>query len=296
MLSRFIQKDYLLFIALTSTIWLLITIGAAERFANIPVIVSSPSSIIGDTYLVDTAVAVNVEVQAKGIDALWLYEVEGEAVVLEEASFIQKDDHSYQVRGSDVLTALNTRFKGNYSFTISSKELLFPYESLQRVKLPIEISGINNVLLPPNFKWIEPLRVLPESVEVVGAMDAVNQAQLSVDLPEFYWEGAHALDVQIKGLGKDLATVESDRAEVMGASELWTEKKLQVALILGQQIIDVEVWVSGPKRALKNFQTEELVELSWEEYERAFSIVCRPLNPYVSVLSVRPNSIEKLDV
>ena len=116
-----------------------------------------------------------------------------------------------------------------------------------------------------------------------------------VEVPEFYWDGGHALDLPILGLSKDVSTVEIDRVEVIGLSELWSEKKVSVPLILGQQIVDIEVWISGPVRSLLNAETSELISVSYTADERFYSISCQTLTRDVSVLSVQPNVIEKLN-
>lgn len=295
MLKRLFHKEFLLFIGLTSTIWLLTTVSNTKRFANVSVMVCSPSSIIGDRFLVDTALTLNLEVSASGINALRLSEVDGEEVVLESSSFLKKDDQTYAVKTIEVSSALKSIFSDNYEFSIASSELLFPCESLLRSKLPVRISGKNKIELPEGYKWLEQIKLQPDSVEVVGSADAVRQVELFVEVPEFYWDGGHALDLPILGLSKDVSTVEIDRVEVIGLSELWSEKKVSVPLILGQQIVDIEVWISGPVRSLLNAETSELISVSYTADERFYSISCQTLTRDVSVLSVQPNVIEKLN-
>jgi hypothetical protein len=295
MLKRLFHKEFLLFIALTSTIWLLTTVSNAKRFANVSVMVCSPSSIIGDRFLIDTALTLNLEVSATGINALRLSEVDGEEVVLESSSFLKKGDQTYAVKSTEVSSALKSIFGNNYNFSIASSELLFPCEALLSSKLPVRISGRNKIELPEGFKWLEPIKLQPDSVEVVGSADAVRKADLFVELPEFYWDGGHALDLPILGLSKDLSTVEIDRVEVIGLSELWSEKKVSVPLILGQQIVQVEVWISGPVRSMLNSDILELIDVTYSTHERFYSISCQSLTRDVSVLSVQPNVIEKLN-
>lgn len=295
MLKRLFHKEFLLFIALTSTIWLLTTISNAKRFANVSVMVCSPSSIIGDKFLVDTALTLNLEVSASGINALRLSEVDGEVVVLEATSFLQKDDQTYAVKSGEVSSALKSIFSNNYDFSIASTELLFPCESLLSSKLPVRITGIKNIELPEGYKWLEPIKLQPDSVEVVGSADAVRRADLFVEVPEFFWDGGHALDLPISGLSKDLSTVEIDRVEVIGLSELWSEKRVSVPLILGQQIVDVEIWISGPIRSLLNAEIPDLIDVSYASDERFYLISCQALTRDVTVLSVQPNVIEKLN-
>ena len=257
--------------------------------------VCSPSSIIEDKFLIDTALTLNLEVSASGINALRLSEVDGKEVVLEASSFLAKDEYTYAVKSTEVSSVLKSIFSNNYDFSIASSELLFPCESLQRSKIPVRISGRNKIELPEGYKWLEPIRLQPDSVEVVGSSDAVRQADLYIELPEFYWDGGHALDLPILGLSKDLSTVEIDRVEVIGLSELWTENKVIVPIILGQQIVDVEVWVSGPVRSLLKAEISELIDVSYSLGEGYYSISCKNLTRDVSVLSVQPNVIEKMN-
>lgn len=296
MLKRLFHKEFLLFIVLTSTIWLLTTISNTKRFADVSIMVSSPSSIIGDKFLIDTALTFNLEVSATGINALRLLEVDGEKIVLDESAFTLKDDVTYVVKSTEVNSKLKSIYNDSYGFSGASTELLFPCESLQRSKVPVFISGQSNIEMPNGFKWLEPLKIQPDSVEIVGSSQAVSQASLYVELPEFFWDGGHALDLPIQGLNKDLSTIEIDRVEVIGASELWTEKKVDIPLILGQQIVDIQVWVSGPRRFLINTDISKLINVSYTENQRSYSVECDPLVPKVSVLAVQPNLIEKLNL
>lgn len=295
MLKRLYHKEFLLFIALTSIIWLLTTISNAKRFTNVSVMVSSPSSIIGDRFLVDTALTLNLEVSASGINALRLSEVDGEEIVLEASSFRLKDEQTYAVNSVEVSSALKSIFNDNYDFSIASTELLFPCESLLSSKLPVRLKGRNKIELPAGYKWLEPIKLQPDSIEVVGSAEAVRLADLYVEMPEFYWDGGHALDLPILGLNKDLNTVQIDRVEVIGASELWSEKKVSVPFILGQQIVDIEVWISGPVRSLSNQEINQLIDVSYQQTGRFYSISCQTVVPNVTVLSVQPNVIEKLN-
>lgn len=295
MLKRLYHKEFLLFITLTSIIWLLTTISNAKRFTNVSVMVSSPSSIIGDRFLIDTALTLNLEVSASGINALRLSEVDGEEIVLEASSFRLKDEHTYAVNSVEVSSALKSIFNDNYDFSIASTELLFPCESLLSSKLPVRLKGRNKIELPAGYKWLEPIKLQPDSIEVVGSAEAVRLADLYVEMPEFYWDGGHALDLPILGLNKDLNTVQIDRVEVIGASELWSEKKVSVPLILGQQIVDIEVWISGPVRSLSNQEINQLIDVSYQNAGRFYLISCQTVVPDVTVLSVQPNVIEKLN-
>ena len=144
------------------------------------------------------------------------------------------------------------------------------------------------------YKWLHAITVEPDSIDVVGSPEAVFRARLHVNLPDFLWDGNHAFDLPVEGLGSNLTSISKERIEVRGASALWTENKFEVPLVLGSQIVDVEVWVSGPKKALLSRTFEELITLSAVQNASNYTIVAEPVKENISVLSITPNRVERI--
>jgi hypothetical protein len=294
MFNRLLHREFLSFLALTSVIWALISVSKAERSTTVVIYANSPSSIIEDQFITDTSIALNVEVSASGINALRLQEVDKESVVLEASAFNLKSEGLLGVQSAEVIAQLNSRYRGVYSFSTAKVEILFPCEELERMKLPITIEGLQNIRLPKDYKWLHTISLDPDSIEVVGSPEAVFRARLHVNLPDFLWEGNHVLDLSVEGLGSSLTSISEERIEVRGASALWIEKKFEVPLVLGNQIVEVKVWVSGPKNALLSIAFEELITVSSIQNETNYTIEAVSVKENISVLSVTPNRVERI--
>lgn len=294
MLKRLFHREFLSFLALTSIIWALITVSKAERSTTVVIYANSPSSIVEDQYITDTSIALNVEVSASGINALRLQEVDKESVVVEASAFTLKSEGMLAVQSAEVIAQLNSRYRGVYSFSTAKVEIFFPCEELERMKLPITIKGLQNIRLPKDYKWLHTISVDPDSIEVVGSPEAVFRARLYVNLPNFLWKGNLVLDLPVEGLGSSLTSISEEQIEVRGESALWIEKKFEVPLVLGSQIVEVKVWVSGPKNALLSRSFEELITLSAVQNETSYSIVAAPVIENISVLSVLPIRVERI--
>lgn len=294
MIKRLFHREFLLFLALTSVIWALITVSKAERSTSVVVYANSPSSIVADQFITDTSIALNVEVSASGINALRLQEVDKESVLIEPTAFALKSDGMLVVQSAEVIAQLNSTYRGVYSFSTATSEILFPCEELERTRVPISMEGLQNIRLPRGYKWLHPITVDPDSIDVVGSPEAVFRARLHVNLPDFLWDGNHAFDLPVEGLGSSLTSISEERIEVRGASALWIENKFEVPLVLGSQIVDVEVWVSGPKKELLSRTVEELITLSGIQNETNYTIVAVPVKENISVLSVIPNRVERI--
>ena len=284
----------MLFLALTSVIWALITVSKAERSTSVVIYANSASSIVADQYITDTSIALNVEVSASGINALRLQEVDKESVIIEPTAFALKSDGMLVIQSAEVIAQLNSIYRGIYSFSTATSEVLFPCEELERTRIPITIEGTQNIRLPEGYKWLHEVSVDPDSIDIVGSPEAVFRARLHVNLPDFLWDGNHAFDLPVEGLGSSLTSISEERIEVRGASALWTEDKFEVPLVLGSQIVDVEVWVSGPKKALISRTFEELITLSAVQNESNYIIVAEPVKENISVLSITPNRVERI--
>ena len=294
MFKRLFHREFLLFLALTSVIWALITVSKAERSTSVLIYANSASSIVADQFITDTSIALNVEVSASGINALRLQEVDKESVLIELTAFALKSDGMLVVQSAEVIAQLNSTYRGVYSFSTATSEVLFPCEELERTRVPISIEGTQNIRLPEGYKWLHEVSVDPDSIDVVGSPEAVFRARLHVNLPDFLWDGNHAFDLPVEGLGSSLTSISEERIEVRGASALWTENKFEVPLVLGSQIVDVEVWVSGPKKALISRTFEELITLSTVQNETNYIIVAEPVKENISVLSITPNRVERI--
>jgi len=138
----------LLFLALTSVIWALITVSKAERSTTVIIYANSPSSIVEDQFITDTSIALNVEVSASGINALRLKEVDKEPIVIEASAFTLKSEGMLVVQSAEVIAQLNSVYRGVYSFSSATAEVLFPCEALERTRVPVVIEGIQNIQLP----------------------------------------------------------------------------------------------------------------------------------------------------
>ncbi|HCP41308.1 MAG TPA: hypothetical protein DIT65_05895 [Cryomorphaceae bacterium] len=292
MLKRLFHRELLLFLALTSVIWALITVSKAERSTTIVIYANSPSSIVEDQFITDTSIALNVEVSASGINALRLQKVDKDMVVVEASAFALKSEGMLVVKSAEIIALLNSTYRGIYTFSTATAEILFPCEELERTRVPITIEGIQNISLPSDYKWLHSISVDPDSIDVVGSTEAVFRARLRVDLPNFLWDGNHAFELPVEGLGSSLAAVSDERVEVRGASALWIENKFEVPFVIGNQIVDVKIWVSGPKKGLLSRTFEELVALTAVQNEINYTIEAAPLKENISVLSVTPNMVE----
>jgi len=294
MFKRLFHREFLSFLALTSIIWVLISVSKAERSTTVVIYANSPSSIVEDQFITDTSIALNVEVSASGINALRLQKVDKEIVIVQSADFALKSKGMLVVQSAEVIAQLNSVYRGIYSFSTATTEVLFPCEELERTRLPIALEGLQNIRLPIGYKWSQNISMEPDSIDVVGSPEAVFRARLHVNLPEFLWDGNHAFDLPVEGLGSSLTSISEERIEVRGTSALWTENKFEVPLVLGSQIVDVEVWVSGPKKALLSRTFEELITLSAVQNESNYTIVAEPVKENISVLSITPNRVERI--
>ena len=294
MFKRLFHREFLSFLALTSVIWALITVSKAERSTTVVIYANSPSSIVEDQFITDTSIALNVEVSASGINALRLQEVDKESVVVEASAFSLKSEGMLVVQSAEVIAQLNSIYRGVYSFSSATAEVMFPCETLERTRVPISIEGLQNIRLPEGYKWLHAITAEPDSIDVVGSPEAVFRARLHVNLPDFLWDGNHAFDLPVEGLGSSLTSISEERIEVRGASALWTENIFEVPLVLGSQIVDVEVWVSGPKKALLSRTFEELITLSAVQNATNYTIVAEPVKENISVLSITPNRVERI--
>jgi len=294
MFKRLFHREFLSFLALTSIIWVLISVSKAERSTTVVIYANSPSSIVEDQFITDTSIALNVEVSASGINALRLQKVDKEIVTVQSADFTLKSKGMLVVQSAEVIAQLNSVYRGIYSFSTATTEVLFPCEELERTRLPIALEGLQNIRLPIGYKWSQNISMEPDSIDVVGSPEAVFRARLHVNLPEFLWDGNHAFDLPVEGLGSSLTSISEERIEVRGTSALWTENKFEVPLVLGSQIVDVEVWVSGPKKALLSRTFEELITLSAVQNESNYTIVAEPVKENISVLSITPNRVERI--
>jgi hypothetical protein len=295
MTSRLIHKEFLLFILLTSIIWLLLTIGKTERTESLTMYAVSPSSRVNEYYLKDSVIPFNIEVSASGINSLRFNQLKEYRLNLNEIDFIQKERGLLEVQSSNVLTQLNTAFRGTFRFTLKYPKIVFPCEHLERKKVPVAIQSRTNIQLPKGYKWIEELKCKPDSIEVAGAAEHLARAELWVELPEFTWTGGHSLVLPLQGMNTKVSSVDFTKVEVIGATALWIEKRFTKSIVVDQKMHDLEIWIAGPSQYLTNVTLEELVLLSTIESPTSIKIETEILKDKISLLSIQPNSIERFE-
>ena len=295
MTSRLIHKEFLLFILLSSIIWLLLTIGKTERTESITMYAVSPSSRVNEYYLKDSIIPFEIEVSASGINSLRFNQLKEYHVNLKEIDFAQKEQGLLEVQSSNVLSQLNTAFRGTFSFEMKYPKIVFPCEDLERKKIAVAIQSRTNIKLPRGYKWIEELRCKPDSIEVAGALDHIAKAELWVELPEFTWKGGHSLNLPLNGIDNKVSSIDYTKVEVIGATALWVEKRFTKSIVVDQKMHDIEIWIEGPSQYLTNVTLEELVLFTTIESPTSIKIGTEILKDKISLLSIQPNSIERLE-
>ena len=295
MISRLIHKEFLLFILLTSIIWLLLTIGKTERTESLTMYAVAPSSRVNEYYLKDSIVHFNIEVSASGINSLRFNQLKSYHLNLREIDFSLKEQGLLEVQSSNVLTKLNTAFRGTFRFTMKYPKIVFPCEHLERKKVAIAIHSRTNIKLPKGYKWMENLRCKPDSIEILGAAEHLAGVELWVELPEFTWKGGHSLILPLQGINNKISSMDFTKIEVIGATALWTEKRFTKSIVVDQKMHDIEIWIAGPSQYLNNVTLEELVLFSTMESPTSIKIETEILKDKISLLSVQPNSIERFE-
>jgi hypothetical protein len=295
MISRLKHKEFLLFILLSAIIWLLLTIGKTERSEPLTMYAVSPSSRIGEFYLQDSIVPFEVEVSASGINSIRFNQLRDYKVLLEEIDFSQKEQGQLEVASSNLLFNLNAIFKGTFNFAVKNAQIVFPCEHLERKKVVVEIQGRTNLTLPKGYKWIEEIRCKPDSIEIVGSLEHISKAALWVELPDFTWIGEHALNLPLNGIDNRVSSMEYTKVEIIGTTALWVERRFTKSIVVDQKMHDIEIWIAGPSQYLANESLEELVHLSTIESPKSIKIETELLKDKISLLSIQPNSIDRLE-
>ena len=85
----------------------------------------SPSSRVNEYYLKDSIIPFEIEVSASGINSLRFNQLKEYHVNLKEIDFAQKEQGLLEVQSSNVLSQLNTVFRGTFSFDVKYPKISY---------------------------------------------------------------------------------------------------------------------------------------------------------------------------
>lgn len=285
--SSILRPDALLFVAIAAVFWLVMSVSKANTSRIVTVTLSSEQRIVGDQWLMDTSATMQVSVAAQGIGTLGLRKLDGTQLSL-PVDFFQSEKNQVRVKGSDLVPRL-TDVLGTSSIQVLDEFIYFPsHEVVQRLK-PIEVKGLDKIVLPSGYGWIDSPRIEPLLLELQGEASVLESTRLHIDLKPTSWEGAMGIRHVVKGIPPGVRA-STEEVVVLGHSALWADRKFIIEKKEGPRLYTIEVWLSGPVERLKTQKIEELGNLIMERQNNQIFLTFEPSSKHVKVLNISPSS------
>jgi len=285
--SSILRPDALLFVAIAAVFWFVMSVSKANTSRIVTVTLSSEHRIVGDQWLIDTSATVQVSVSAQGIGTLGLRKLDGTQLSLPD-EFFQSEKNQVRVKGSDLVPRL-TDVLGTSSIQVLDEFIYFPSNEVVSSLKPIEVKGLDKIVLPSGYGWIDQPRIEPLLLEVQGDASILESTRLHVDLKPTSWEGAMGIRHSIKGIPPGVRA-STEEAVVLGHSALWADRKFIIERKEGPRLYTIEVWLSGPVERLKTQKLEELGNLLVERQNHQIFLAFEPSSKHVKVLNISPSS------
>ena len=290
-LRNSIRAESVAFVAFAALIWVVMTVSSASKKEIARIELRAESSVIQGRFLQDTLASVMIDVEGAGISALRLGQFQESALEV-PVEFFETNEGGLQVPIEKVLELLTDQYGSDFSFGSSLDVVSFPAQFLQKRLVPIQLDGESNLRVPVGKRWSEPLHVDPQFVEIEGPAQVLNDCEVSALVPDFEWDGSHALHLELKCSERAVRML-STSVDLVGTTEDWAEKRYTLERVLGQRIFHIEVWLSGPAAQLKNSEVSDLCSVSFQDGGSHEWVEVKSKGPLVSVLEVVPSSLEK---
>ena len=290
-LKNIVRAESLAFIGFAALIWVVMTVSSAAKKEIARVELRAETSLIQGRFLQDTVASVMIDVEASGISALRLGQFQESSLVV-PIEFFETQEGGLQVPIEKVLELLSDTYGSDYTFGSSLDYINFPAEFLQKRLVPIQLIGENNISVPFGKRWSEPLHLEPQFVEVEGPEQVLNTAEVSALLPDFEWDGSHALNLELQCSERSVRMLTTS-VDLVGTTEDWAEERYVVERIIGQRINRIDVWVSGPAARLRKAAIEDVCEVRFRDGGDIEWVEVEPRGSLISVLEVVPSSLEK---
>ena len=129
-------------------------------------------------------------------------------------------------------------------------------------------------------------------MEIEGPEQVLNTAEVSALLPDFEWDGSHALNLELQCSERSVRMLTTS-VDLVGTTEDWAEERYVVERIIGQRINRIDVWVSGPAARLRRAALEDVCEVRFKDGGDIEWVEVEPRGALISVLEVVPSSLEK---
>lgn len=282
--------EALLFIGFAFAVWLAMRISNTEVTKQINVELIAVGRAVNGQWLEDSTQELNVIIEAKGLDALFMDRFDERLINFNSDDFLRSSRKNAYLLNADIQTILKQEYGREYSFNWPGDSLLFPASLLISKKLPVVLIAPENISLPESHRWIQPPTLEPDSIVCEGPEALLMNYQPTISVPSFTWSGSDRKEVPLDKLPKYIHS-KVNWLTITANADAWTEVEYRTNLRYHNQDFPIDLWLSGPMSILVH-SLEASVNIEWRMEDRRIRVDVLPLTPGVEILDYEPKYIQ----
>ncbi len=284
------RLSVLWFIAATAVLWLIMSTSSNRASRYFTVYLESDLSYFENSWLLDSAVTCRIQVEAEGLQSLFLQRFREREVPFDARQWMQFDQRGAYLSHESVERILQEHHGSQYQFSITGRDTVrfqtIPFDTLV-VPVRLQTQGI---ALPSDYRWITAPYATTDSLWLIGPTNELELlTALTLEVPSKLWVGKESRQVDIPKLGEHVQSL-SRSVVVVGESAQWIDLTIERnAPPSGQPIT---VWLSGPRIWLNEPELlDKYLHLRWNETLLGIHYWAESELPQIQVLTCTPQLV-----